>query len=97
MSQLHQLTPIFKQPCLLVSEDQQHSIAHLVLVQHFVELFSGIFDAVPVVAVNHVDQAVCALVVVAPQGANLVLASDIPDLRIATSAGYIRLAIFGSL
>ena len=65
---------------LLVGEDQKHRITHLVFIQHFVELLAGIFDAIPVIAVNHVDQAVRTLVVVAPERSNLVLATNVPHL-----------------
>eukprot|EP00438_Fugacium_kawagutii_P031882 Skav227550 [mRNA] locus=scaffold3241:16004:27349:- [translate_table: standard] len=64
---------------LLVGEDQEHCISHLVLVEHFVQLLSGIFNAVTVIAVHHVDQAIGSLVVMAPQRTDLVLASDIPN------------------
>mmetsp|Transcript_55855 Transcript_55855/g.150446 ORF Transcript_55855/g.150446 Transcript_55855/m.150446 type:complete len:208 (+) Transcript_55855:106-729(+) len=64
---------------LLVGEDQHHCIPHLVLVQHLAQLLTGVLDAVTVVAVNHIDQAVGALVVVAPQRPDLVLAAHVPD------------------
>ena len=65
--------------CLLVGEDQKHRITHLVFVQHLVQLLARILNAISVVAVNDIDQAVRALVVVAPQRANLVLATHIPN------------------
>ena len=59
---------------LLVCKDQQHRVAHLILIQHFVEFLSGVLNPIPVVAVDDIDETVGALVVVAPQGADLVLA-----------------------
>mmetsp|Transcript_6955 Transcript_6955/g.19728 ORF Transcript_6955/g.19728 Transcript_6955/m.19728 type:complete len:217 (-) Transcript_6955:40-690(-) len=64
---------------LLVGEDKHHGISHLILIQHLVQLLTGVLDAVTVVAVNHIDQAVGALVVVAPQRPDLVLAAHVPD------------------
>mmetsp|Transcript_104587 Transcript_104587/g.253871 ORF Transcript_104587/g.253871 Transcript_104587/m.253871 type:complete len:230 (+) Transcript_104587:108-797(+) len=63
---------------LLVGKDQQHSVAHLIFVQHLGQLLPCVFHAVAVVAVDHVDEAVGALVVVAPEGPDLVLAADVP-------------------
>ena len=59
---------------LLVCKDQQHRVAHLILIQHFVEFLSGVLNPIPVVAVDDIDETVGALIVVAPQGADLVLA-----------------------
>merc|ERR1712039_550540 len=63
---------------LLIRKYKNHSVAHFVFVDHFCQLFTGILNAVAVIAVNHVDQPVCALIVVAPEWANLVLAAHIP-------------------
>mmetsp|Transcript_10590 Transcript_10590/g.22069 ORF Transcript_10590/g.22069 Transcript_10590/m.22069 type:complete len:254 (-) Transcript_10590:9-770(-) len=63
---------------LLVGKNQQHCITHLVLIQHLSEFLPGILNAITVIAVNDIDQSVGALVVVAPQRANLVLASHVP-------------------
>merc|ERR1719411_1958805 len=63
---------------LLVGEDQENRITHLLLVQHLGQLLTGIFGAVTIVAVDHIDDAVRACEVVAPEWANPVLAADIP-------------------
>jgi len=63
---------------LLVGNDEQHCVTHLVVIQYLRELFARILGAVPVVAVNHEDQTLRILVVVPPQSADLVLAADIP-------------------
>merc|ERR1712176_1539120 len=57
---------------LLVREHEEDCIAHLVLVQHLRQLLPGILAPIAVVAVDHVDEAICALVVMAPQWADLV-------------------------
>eukprot|EP00438_Fugacium_kawagutii_P017659 Skav201276 [mRNA] locus=scaffold2058:154559:155204:- [translate_table: standard] len=67
---------------LLVGQNQQHSILHLLLLQHLVQLFIGILDSVTVRTVHHVDQTICALKVVAPKSADLVLASHIPHVEL---------------
>merc|ERR1719271_2026173 len=64
---------------LLVGEDEEHRVAHLLLVQHLRELLACVLDAVTVVAIDDEDEALRVLVVVAPQGADLVLAPHVPD------------------
>merc|ERR1719436_2192162 len=64
---------------LLVCEDEDHRIPHLILVEHLRKLLLRVLGAVTVVAVNHEDQPLGALVIVAPKGADLVLATNIPD------------------
>ena len=66
---------------LLVRKDQQHGISHLVFVEHFRQLFASILNAITVIAVHNVDETVGALIVVSPQRADLVLASDVPHLK----------------
>ena len=41
------------------------------LIQHPVQLISGLNNSVPVVAVNHKNETLCVLEVVPPQGTNL--------------------------
>merc|ERR1719323_2278066 len=64
---------------LLVCEDKQHSVPHLILVQHLCKLFSGVLRPIAVIAVDHIDETIGALVVVAPERADLVLAANVPD------------------
>ena len=63
---------------LLVSENQEESIPELILVQHALQLLAGFDDTVPIVAVNHEDDTLGVLEVVAPQRTDLVLTTDIP-------------------
>merc|ERR1719379_3339559 len=64
---------------LFVREDEKHSVAHFLLVEHLGELLAGILDTVSVVAVDDKDEALRVLVIVAPERTNLVLATDVPD------------------
>lgn len=63
---------------LLVGEHQHDGLTQLVLGEHPVQLVVGLAHAVLVVGVNDEDQALGVLVVVAPERADLVLASDVP-------------------
>jgi hypothetical protein len=70
---------------LLVGKHEQNGVPELVLGQHAVQLLLGavlaalaVVDTLLVVRVDHKDDALCVLVVVAPQGADLVLAPDVP-------------------
>ena len=51
---------------LLVGEDEEDGVAQLVLVEHAVHLVARGVHAVTVVGVDHEDEALCVLVVVAP-------------------------------
>merc|ERR1711934_503637 len=46
--------------------------------EHAVQLLLGLLNTLAIVAVHHEDDALGVLVVVAPQWANLILATDIP-------------------
>lgn len=63
---------------MLVGENQEESIPKLILVQHALQLLAGLDDTVPIVAVNHEDDTLGVLEVVAPEGTDLVLTTDIP-------------------
>ena len=60
---------------LLVGKDQKHGISHFVLVEHLSKFFTRILNTITVIAVNDVDEPIGALIVVAPQRTDLVLAS----------------------
>jgi len=66
---------------LLVGEDEEDGVAELVLVEHAVHLLAGGVDAVAIVGVDDEDEALGVLVVVTPERADLVLASDVPDCK----------------
>ena len=63
---------------LLVGEDQEESISQLVLVEHALQLLTSLDNTVTIVAVDDEDDTLGVLEVVPPQGADLVLATDIP-------------------
>ncbi|KDO26724.1 hypothetical protein SPRG_20521 [Saprolegnia parasitica CBS 223.65] len=57
-------------------------VAELVLGKHAMELVAGLVDAVAVVRVDDEDEAARVVVVVAPQRADLVLATDVPNRKV---------------
>jgi len=70
---------------LLVGEDKQDGVTELILGKHALELIAsrvlialGVIDTITVVRVDHEDDTLGVLVVVAPEGTDLVLASDVP-------------------
>lgn len=63
---------------LLVGEDEEKGIPKLVLVQHSLELFTGLNNTVAIVAVNNEDDTLGVLEVMPPQRTDLVLTTDIP-------------------
>ena len=63
---------------LLVGKDEKDSITQFVLLQHLLELLVGLGDTFAIVGVNNKDETLGVLEVVAPQGTDLVLTSDIP-------------------
>mmetsp|Transcript_37923 Transcript_37923/g.88757 ORF Transcript_37923/g.88757 Transcript_37923/m.88757 type:complete len:225 (-) Transcript_37923:6-680(-) len=63
---------------LLVGEDEQDGLAKLVLVEHAVQLVPRLAHTVTIVRIDDEDDALRVLVVVAPERADLVLASHVP-------------------
>jgi hypothetical protein len=63
---------------LLVGEDQEESVPQLILVQHSLELLTGLNNTVAIVAVNNEDDTLCVLEVMPPERTDLVLTADIP-------------------
>lgn len=63
---------------LLVSEHKKDRIAKLVLAKHAVKLITGGISTLTIIGINHKDEALSILIVVSPQGSDLVLPSDIP-------------------
>jgi hypothetical protein len=63
---------------LLVGKHQQDGIPQLVLVQHALELLSGLDDTVAIVGVDDEDNALGVLEVMPPERSDLVLATDVP-------------------
>ena len=63
---------------LLVGEHQEHGVLELVLLEHVLELLVRLGDPLLVVGVDDEDEALGVLEVVSPEGADLVLAADVP-------------------
>lgn len=63
---------------LLVREYEQRSVAQLVFNKHLIQLRFRVFHTVPVVTIHYEDNTVRVLVVVAPQRAEFVLATNVP-------------------
>jgi hypothetical protein len=63
---------------LLVGKDQEKSIPQLILVEHALKLFAGLWDTVTIVGVDDENDTLGVLEVMSPEGTNLVLATDIP-------------------
>lgn len=63
---------------LLVGEDKEKSISQLVLVEHALQLLTGLDNTVAIVAVNDEDDTLSVLEVMSPKRTDLVLSSDIP-------------------
>ena len=74
---LHIGTASYRQ-ILLVSENQEQSIPELILVQHALQLLTGLDDTVPIVAIDNEDDTLSILEVVSPQWSDLVLTTNIP-------------------
>jgi hypothetical protein len=64
---------------LLVGKDQEESISQLVLVEHALQLLTGLDDTVTIVAVDDEDDTLGVLEVMSPERTDLVLTADIPD------------------
>ena len=63
---------------LLVGEDQEKGVPQLVLVQHPLELLTGLNNTVAIVAVDDEDDTLGVLEVMPPERTDLVLTTDIP-------------------
>ena len=63
---------------LLVGEDEEQSVTELVLVEHALELLTGLDDTVAIVGVDDENDTLGVLEVMSPEGADLVLSTDIP-------------------
>jgi hypothetical protein len=63
---------------LLIGENQEESIPKLVLVQHALQLLSGLDYTIAIVGVNDKNDTLGVLEVMSPQRSDLVLSTDIP-------------------
>jgi len=67
---------------LLVGKDEEDSVAELVLSEHLVELVVCFSDTLTVIAIDDKDKALSVLEVVAPEGTDLILATNIPHSEV---------------
>lgn len=63
---------------LLVGEDQEKGVTQLVLVEHALQLLTGLNDTIPIVGVDDEDDTLGVLEVMSPQRTDFVLPADIP-------------------
>ena len=64
---------------LFVCKDQKQSIPQLVLIQHALQLLTGLNDTIAVIAINDENDALGILEVMPPQRSDLILSSHIPN------------------
>lgn len=63
---------------LLVGKYQEDGVAQFVFVQHTVQFITSGINTVRVVRVDHKDKTLRVLVIVTPQGTDLILTTDVP-------------------
>ena len=63
---------------MLVGENQENGIPELILVQHALQLLSGLNNTIAIIAINNEDNALGILEVMPPKRSDLVLPTDIP-------------------
>jgi len=63
---------------LFIRKHQQNGIPELVFVQHPHELFPGLTNPIPIVAIDDKNKALSVLEVVSPERSNFVLSADVP-------------------
>lgn len=64
---------------LFVGEDEEDGITQFVFVEHSVELVASNGNTITIVAIDYKDDSLRVVVVVAPEGANAVLTTNVPD------------------
>ncbi|EEQ37837.1 ADP-ribosylation factor 1 [Clavispora lusitaniae ATCC 42720] len=64
---------------LLVGKHKQQGVSQFVLVEHSLQLFSGLGNTVSVIGVHNENDTLCVSEVVSPQWSDLVLSTDIPN------------------
>ncbi len=64
---------------MLVGENQKNGISELILVQHALQLLTGLNNTVTIVAINNEDDALGVLEVMSPERSDLILSTNIPN------------------
>jgi hypothetical protein len=75
---------------LFVGKDQEKGISEFILVEHSLQLFTGLDNTVTIIAIDDEDDALGILEVMSPKRSDLVLASNVPD-------GELDVLVFDSL
>ena len=73
---------------LLVRKHKQEALLHFPIAQYTVELLLRLVYTFPVLAVNDENETLGASVVLSPQGPNLVLSSDVPNVELDVLVGH---------
>ena len=63
---------------LLIGKDEKNGIAQFIFIEHSVHFITCGIDTVGIVGVDYEDESLGILVVVSPEGTDLVLTTDIP-------------------
>ena len=63
---------------LLVGKDQEKSISQFILIQHALELLTGLHNTITIIAIDNKDNALSVLEVMPPQWSDLILSPHIP-------------------
>ena len=72
---------------LLVGENEEQAVLHFTVAQYALELVLGLVDALAVLGVDDEDKALSAGIVVPPEGTDLVLATDVPNVELDVLVG----------
>lgn len=67
---------------LLVRKNEQQTLLHLPIAQYAMQLLLGLIQSLTVLAIDDEHEALRPCVVVSPEGPDLVLSSDIPDVEL---------------
>jgi hypothetical protein len=63
---------------LFVGVDEEWNILELLCVEDPIELLLGLVKSRRIIAIDHIDQSIRAIVVMVPKSSNLLLSTDIP-------------------
>jgi hypothetical protein len=64
---------------LFVAQDEESRVSEFVFSQHLLEFEGGFVDSLAIVGIDNEDDSFGVVVIVSPQGSNLVLTSNIPN------------------
>lgn len=79
---------------LFVGKNQQDDVTHFAVQDQLIKLATTLGQPIPVLTINHKDQALGTRVIVTPQGPDLVLAADILQPRPSVKKGSEKLFLW---